>query len=122
MSTAPEGLGPRSGRSSEPVPEPFTGIPEAGPFVLRLYVTGLTVRSERAIAAIKEVCQLHLSGRYDLKIVDVSKEPEVASREQIVAAPTLVKRSPLPLRRLVGDMSNRLKVLTGLGIRPHDGA
>jgi len=88
------------------------------PFVLRLYVTGLTVRSERAIASIKDVCEQHLAGRYDLQIVDVSREPEAASREQIIAAPTLVKREPLPLRRLVGDMSDRPRVLAGLGIHP----
>jgi circadian clock protein KaiB len=117
------------GGNAMPAPEPWAddlgtlesaaAAAQSGPgFVLRLYVTGLTVRSERAIAAIKDVCESHLQGRYDLKIVDLSKEPETARREQIVAAPTLVRREPLPLRRLVGDMSDRPKVLNGLGIQP----
>ena len=87
-------------------------------FVLRLYVTGLTICSERAIAAIKDVCEKHLAGRYDLQVIDVSHEPELARREQIIAAPTLVKSEPLPVRRLVGDLSNRPRVLSSLGIRP----
>ena len=87
-------------------------------FVLRLYVAGLTIRSESAIAAIKDVCEKYLAGRYDLRVVDVSREPELARQEQILAAPTLVKSEPLPVRRLVGDLSDRPKVLSSLGIRP----
>jgi circadian clock protein KaiB len=85
-------------------------------FVLRLYVTGTTARSMRAIANLRRVCERHLAGRYDLEVVDVYQQPELAAREQLVAAPTLVKKLPLPLRRLVGDLSNHQRVLAGLGL------
>jgi circadian clock protein KaiB len=86
------------------------------PFVLRLYVTGTTPRSTRAIANLREVCEQHLADRYDLKVVDIYQQPELAAREQLVAAPTLIKRLPLPLRRLVGDLSDRRRVLAGLDL------
>ena len=85
-------------------------------FVLRLYVTGTTLRSTRAIANLREVCDEHLSDRYELEVVDVYQQPELAAREQLVAVPTLVKRLPLPLRRLVGDLSDRQRVLAGLDL------
>jgi circadian clock protein KaiB len=85
-------------------------------FVLRLYVTGTTARSMRAIANLRHVCERHLAGRYDLEVVDVYQQPELAAREQLVAAPTLVKKLPLPLRRLVGDLSNHQRVLAGLDL------
>jgi circadian clock protein KaiB len=85
-------------------------------FVLRLYVTGTTARSIRAIANLRGLCEQHLAGRYDLEVVDVYQQPELAAREQLVAAPTLVKRLPLPLRRLVGDLSNPQRVLAGLDV------
>jgi circadian clock protein KaiB len=88
--------------------------PEA--FVLRLYVTGTTARSMRAVENIKRVCEEHLADRYDLEIVDVYQQPDLAAREQLFAAPTLVKKLPLPLRRLVGDLSNRQRVLAGLDL------
>jgi circadian clock protein KaiB len=85
-------------------------------FVLRLYVTGTTARSTRAIANLREVCEQHLPDRYELQVVDVYQQPELAAREQLVAVPTLIKRLPLPLRRLVGDLSNRQRVLAGLDL------
>ena len=85
-------------------------------FVLRLYVTGTTARSMRAIANLRRLCEQHLAGRYDLKVVDVYQQPELAAREQLVAAPTLVKEMPLPLRRLVGDLSDEQRVLAGLDL------
>ena len=85
-------------------------------FVLRLYVTGTTARSMRAIANLRRLCEQHLAGRYDLQVVDVYQQPELAAREQLVAAPTLVKESPLPLRRLVGDLSDQQRVLAGLDL------
>ena len=85
-------------------------------FVLRLFVTGTTPRSTRAIANLRQVCEQHLPGRYELEVVDVYQQPELASRERLVAVPTLVKRLPLPLRRLVGDLSNRQRVLAGLDL------
>jgi circadian clock protein KaiB len=85
-------------------------------FVLRLYVTGTTARSTRAIANLREVCEQHLPDRYELEVVDIYQQPELASREQLVAVPTLIKQLPLPLRRLVGDLSNRQRVLAGLDL------
>ena len=76
-----------------------------GEYVFRLYVTGLTPRSARAIANIREICEEFLQGRYTLTVFDLLDNPEVAKNEQIIAAPTLVKQLPPPLRRLVGDLS-----------------
>lgn len=87
-------------------------------YVLRLYVTGLTPRSLAAIESTKRTCEEHLKGRYDLEVIDLSKRPALAEGEQIIAAPTLVKKLPLPLRRLVGDLSDSERVLLGLDLRP----
>ncbi len=89
-------------------------------FVLRLYVTGLTTRSTRAINTVKDLCEAELKGRYDLEVIDVSKRPDLAKEENIIAAPTLVKRLPLPLRRLIGDLSDKERVLVGLNLRPRE--
>jgi len=87
-------------------------------FVLRLYVTGLTRRSAQAIHTVKDLCEEELKGRYELEVIDVSKRPDLAKEENIIAAPTLVKELPLPLRRLIGDLSDRERVLVGLDLRP----
>ena len=86
-------------------------------YVLRLYISGSTLKSQRAVANIKRVCEQHLNGRYDLEVVDIHREAHLARDEQIVAVPTLIKRLPLPLQRLVGDMSDLNKVLFGLDLR-----
>ena len=86
-------------------------------YVLRLYVSGSTLRSSLAIENIKRVCEQHLKNRYDLEVIDVYQQAHLARDEQIVAVPTLIKRLPLPLRRLIGDMSNQKKVLFGLDLR-----
>ncbi len=87
-------------------------------YVLRLYVVGMTPNSVRAIENMKAICEEYLQGRYDLEIIDVYKQPSLAKGEQIVAVPTLVKSVPLPLRRLVGDLSQKERVLLGLDIVP----
>lgn len=87
-------------------------------YLLRLYVIGMTPNSVRAIENMKAICEEYLHGRYDLDIIDVYKNPSLAKGEQIVAVPTLVKRLPLPLRRLVGDLSQTDRVLLGLDIVP----
>lgn len=87
-------------------------------YVLRLYITGMTPRSTKAIENIKKICEDHLKGRYDLEIVDIYQQPTLAEGEQIIAAPTLVKKLPLPLRRFIGDMSMTEKILLGLDVRP----
>jgi circadian clock protein KaiB len=88
-------------------------------YVLKLYVTGATGRSLRAIANIKAICEQYLKGRYELEVVDVYERPEVLREDQIVAVPTLVKKLPLPLRLLVGDLSATTQVLHGLGLAAH---
>jgi circadian clock protein KaiB len=73
-------------------------------YVLRLYVTGMTPRSIRAIDMIKSICEEHLAGRYDLRVIDIYQQPALAKGEQIIATPTLIKKLPTPLRQLVGDL------------------
>ncbi len=89
-------------------------------YILRLYVAGTTPNSVRAISNIKEICEKHLKGRYELEVVDLYQQPGLASGEQIIAAPTLIKKLPLPLRRIIGDMSAVDKVLVGLDLRELD--
>ena len=86
-------------------------------YVLRLYVSGSTLKSKLAVENIKRVCEQHLKGRYDLEVIDIHQQANLARDEQIVAVPTLIKRLPLPLQRLVGDMSDLDKVLFGLDLR-----
>jgi circadian clock protein KaiB len=85
-------------------------------YVLRLYITGSTPHSTRAIVNIRKICEDHLQGRYDLEVVDITQNPTLAEGEQIVAAPTLIKKLPLPLRRFIGDMSQTERILLGLDI------
>jgi circadian clock protein KaiB len=87
-------------------------------YLLKLYVAGVTPRSSGAIRSLTELCETHLKGRYTLEIVDLYRQPTLAAGDQIVAAPTLVKKLPLPLRRLIGDMANEAKILVGLDLRP----
>ena len=86
-------------------------------YVLRLYVTGMTPRSTEAFASIKAICEERLQGRYELEVIDIYQHPQLAIDEQIIAVPTLVKKLPAPLRRLVGDLSNVDRVLLGLDLR-----
>ena len=86
-------------------------------YVLRLYVTGTTPRATSAILKVKSFCEENLRGRYNLEIIDIYQQPTFAKEEQIIAAPTLVKRLPLPLRRLVGDFSKRDRVIVGLDLQ-----
>jgi circadian clock protein KaiB len=87
-------------------------------YVLRLYVTGSTPRSAAAISNIRKLCEEHLAGRYNLEVIDIYQQPTLAQGEQIIAAPTLIKKLPVPLRKIVGDLSNEERVLMGLDIRP----
>jgi circadian clock protein KaiB len=89
---------------------------DTGRYVLTLYVTGKTPRSTRAVENLRAICDEYLEGRYDLEVIDIYQQPALLAGEQIIAAPTLVKRFPLPMRRLVGDMSNRQRVLVGLDL------
>lgn len=89
-----------------------------GIYILRLYVTGTTPNSRRAIENVRRICEEHLKGRYELEIIDIYQQPELAKQGQIVAAPTLVKKLPLPLRKFIGDMSHTEKILLGLELHP----
>ena len=90
--------------------------PDQPQYVLRLYVTGSTARSARAIENMRRICEDHLEGRYDLEVVDIYQNQTATIEQQIIAAPTLVKLLPSPLRRIIGDLSNKEKVLAGLDI------
>jgi circadian clock protein KaiB len=85
-------------------------------YILRLYVTGLTPRSARAVDNLRAICDEYLEGRYDLEVIDIYQQPVLTKGEQIIAAPTLIKKLPLPMRRIIGDMSNRDRVLLGLDL------
>jgi circadian clock protein KaiB len=88
-------------------------------YLLKLYVTGKTPRAEQAIANLQRICAEELDGRYELEIVDVLEHPQLAEDEKILATPTLVKQLPPPLRRVIGDLSDKEKVLLGLDVWPH---
>lgn len=88
------------------------------PYVLRLYIAGLTPRSQEAVRTITGICEEHLAGRYDLEVIDLYQNPVLAKGEQIIAAPTLIRQLPLPLRKIIGNMADKDKVLVGLDLRP----
>lgn len=91
-------------------------------YIFRLYVTGSSTRSLRAIHNLKKLCEEYLPGAYDLEVIDIYKNPDAAREGQVIAAPTLVKQLPLPLRRFVGDLSNTEKLLVGLELHQHPNA
>jgi len=86
-------------------------------YVLKLYVAGQSPKSVNAIANIKKICEENLHGRYELDVIDLYQQPQLAQGEQIIAVPTLLRKLPLPLRRIIGDMSNTERVLVGLDIQ-----
>lgn len=87
-------------------------------YELRLYVAGQTPKSVAAIANLKNICEQHMNGHYNVEIVDLMKNPALAAHHQIVAIPTLIRQLPEPLKRIIGDLSNVEKVLVGLDIKP----
>ena len=86
-------------------------------YLLKLYITGTTPSSTKALVNIRKICEEHLHGRYNLEVIDISQHPTLAEGEQIIAAPTLIKKLPLPLRRFIGDMSQTERILLGLDLR-----
>ena len=92
--------------------------PRGERYVLRLYVAGRSQKSRRAVANIEAFCEENLKGRFDLEIVDVYENPVLAKGDQILAVPTLIRRLPLPLRRFIGDLSRKEKLIVGLDLRP----
>src|SRR2546421_5340468 len=92
---------------------PRAGKPQGPVYLLRLYITGHTPRSAGSVRNLRRLCDEYLEGRFELEVIDIYQQPELAQEAQIIAAPTLVKMQPLPLRRLVGDLSNREQVMAG---------
>lgn len=90
-------------------------------YVLRLYVAGINPRSRQAINNIKKLCEEHLKGRYELQVIDIYQQPALAKEGELIAAPTLIKKLPLPLRRFIGDMSNEERILIGMGVKGKSG-
>jgi circadian clock protein KaiB len=86
---------------------------------LRLYVAGQTPRSLAAFANLKKICENHLAGRYRIEVIDLLENPKLASGDQILAIPTLVRKLPPPIKKIIGDLSNTERVLVGLDVRPH---
>jgi circadian clock protein KaiB len=86
-------------------------------YSLRLYITGQTPRSEASVRNLRKVCDEYLCGHFELQVIDLYQQPELAKEAQVIAAPTLIKKLPLPLRRLVGDLSNKTEVLMGLDLK-----
>lgn len=99
----------QSGRTVEQPPEVWN---------LRLYVAGQTAKSVQAFANLKQICEEHLAGRYRIEIVDLLKNPQLAKGDQILALPTLVRKLPEPVRKIIGDLSNKERVLVGLDLQP----
>lgn len=87
-------------------------------YLLRLYIAGMTDKSARAVQNIRKICDENLNGRYELEVIDIYQQPELAHDAQIIAAPMLIKKLPLPLRRLIGDMTDKERILVGLDLRP----
>jgi circadian clock protein KaiB len=87
-------------------------------YVLKLYVTGLTPRSRAALINLRKLCEENLKGRYELEVIDIYQQPGLARGEQIIAAPTLIKKLPAPMRRMIGDLSDTGKTLLGLDLKP----
>jgi circadian clock protein KaiB len=90
--------------------------PKTTQYAFRLYVTGATPRSTKAIQNLKQLCEQHLEGNYEIEVVDIYQQPELAQGLQIIAAPTLVKHFPLPLKRFIGDLSNAERILVEIKV------
>jgi circadian clock protein KaiB len=97
--------------------QPTEAANHGADYVLRLYMIGTTPKSMRAAANIRQICEENLAGRYKLEVIDLSEHPALAADEQIIAAPTLIKLLPLPLRRFIGDLSQTERILLGLDLR-----
>ena len=89
-------------------------------WALRLYVAGQTPKSVTALGNLKRLCETHLAGRYKIEIVDLLKNPRLAAGDQILAVPTLVRKLPVPIKKIIGDLSNEERVLVGLDVQPAD--
>jgi len=103
--------------SPHSAPDPAQEAPGAALYNLRLYVAGQTPKSMTALANLKRICEAHLAGRYRIEVIDLLEHPQLAAGDQILAVPTLVRRLPEPLKRIIGNLSNMERVLVGLDLR-----
>ena len=108
----------KRGKSSTEEFEKAAAQRERAKYLLRLYVTGMTPKSTRAIANVRKLCEKYLEGSYELDVIDIYQQPTLAKGEQIIATPTLIKKLPLPLRKLIGDMSDTERFLVGIDLKP----
>lgn len=99
-------------------PETTPAEPQEATYLLRLYVAGQTPNSLAAFANLKKICEVHLAGRYQIEVVDLFKNPSLGRSDQILAIPTLVRKLPAPVRKVIGDLSNTERVLVGLDLLP----
>ncbi len=97
---------------------PAASRPKAETWELRLYIAGTTPRAIRALANLQRLCEAHLAGQYQIEVIDLLEKPQLAKGDQIFAVPTLVRKLPVPVRKIIGDLSNTEKVLVGLDLRP----
>jgi circadian clock protein KaiB len=95
-----------------------SAVATAAAFELRLYVAGQTAKSIAAIANLERICETHLAGQYRIEVIDLTKTPQLAAGDQIIAVPTLVRRLPEPIKKILGDLSNEERVLVGLDVQP----
>ena len=102
-------------------PTPLRQADATPAFELRLYVAGQTARSLAAIANLQRICETHLAGQYHIEVIDLTKTPQLAAGDQILAVPTLVRRLPEPIRKIIGDLSDEARVLVGLDLQPARG-
>lgn len=111
---------PHSNTSARKTPARNGSGPARGvaQWMLRLYVAGNTPNSVAAFANLKEICEVHLGGRYQIEVVDLLRQPQLAAGDQIIAVPTLVRKLPTPVKKIIGDLSNTERVLVGLDLRP----
>jgi circadian clock protein KaiB len=107
----------KKGKTSTEEFEKAAVLRERERYVLSLYVTGMTPKSTQAVANVQKLCDKHLEGRYELKVIDIYQQPQLAKGEQIIATPTLIKKLPLPLRKLIGDMSDTERFLVGIDLK-----
>lgn len=112
---------PKEPRSKRKAPAGAGGNgrgPASAQWMLRLYVAGNTPNSVAAFANLKDICEVHLGGKYQIEVVDLLRQPQLAAGDQIIAVPTLVRKLPRPVKKIIGDLSNTERVLVGLDLRP----
>ncbi len=118
----PEDSRPRIRSATKRFEKALAGEGPKEKYVLRLYITGMTRRSQEALRNIEKLCRERLGDNYELEVIDIYQQPTLAKGDQIIAVPTLIKKLPLPLRRIIGDLSNEERIVLGLDFRPVTGS